>query len=524
MYIKIGNLAKKAGLTVRTLHHYDHIGLLSPSHRSESGFRLYCQDDVIRLQRIQALKQFGCSLEEIKSFLNEPQALLANIIDRQIDLLTRRIEKARDLRDRLSRLNEQILRGDATKLPDWLTILEVMSLYKSRFSTQELAVLRKNKLAGNLDRKWSRLTAEVQKLLELNIPFFDTRAQECARQWIDFVDQITGKDPVLAMKLRTFYQEEPKARILTGITPEIGEYMKKAIEVSGNQAGHTDSECIQLIPIGPPKPTAFRVAQLRAIHQILDHPLIFEDPFAEKILGGPVQGDLSRFNEPFYRGLRTSIVLRSRFAEDEWKKSYDLGLRQYVLLGAGLDTFAFRFGHLEGLKIFEVDLPATQAWKRDCLQSASMVPPSSLHFVPVDFETASLGQGLAMEGFLASSPAFFAWLGVTMYLDESSLFNTLQFISSCAAKSTVIFDYCVEPTRLSPRELKGFEILSKKVREQGEPWKTSFDPDSLIQKLRSFGFEKVEDFGPEILNERYLAKRKDGLRKSGVTRLIRAEI
>jgi methyltransferase (TIGR00027 family) len=526
MHIKIGDLAKKAGLTVRTLHHYDHIGLLSPSLRSENGYRLYSQDDVTRLQRIQALKQFGCSLEEIKAFLNTPQASLTEVIGRQIALLTRQIEAAQDLRKRLSRLNEQILRGDAAQLLDWLAVLEVMSLYKKRFSARELDVLHGNKIAGNLDRKWRRLIAEVRKLLDQKVPVSDDRVRHCARQWRDLVAQTTGNDPVLAEKLKTLHLEEPKVRILTGITLEMGEYMKQAREFIGPTTGPNPSDNRQTATdtIAPPKPTAFRVAQLRAVHQILDRPLIFEDPFAERILGGPVQEDLSRFNEPLFRGIHTSVVLRSRFAEDEWKKSYAMGLRQYVTLGAGLDTIAFKFGHLPGLKIFEVDLPETQAWKRECLQAAGMVQPPSLSFVPMDFETVSLDQRLAEAGFFASSPAFFAWLGVTMYIDSASIFDTLQFISSCARKSTVIFDYCVDPAQLSPSELKTFEIISRKVREQGELWKTTFDPASLVEKLRSFGFATVEDFGPEILNERYLSDREDGLRKSGVTRFVRAEI
>jgi len=520
MYIKIGELARRAGITVRTLHHYDHINLLSPSFRSENGFRLYSQDDVSRLQRIQALKQFGCSLTEVRSFLDEPQGSITDIISKQITFLTQRIEKAQDLRDRLSRLNEQILRGYDTKLPDWLTLLEVMAMYKKRFSRQELDILRKNKLAGNLDRKWRKLVTDVQELINLKIPVSDEKAQKCARQWIELVIKLSGNDPALAVKLKMFHQEEPKARILTGITKEIGDFMRQAIEFAGKNTNQIQN----VQTAGLPKPTAFRVAQFRALHQILEKPLIFEDPYAAKILGGLPEGDLSRFNEPLYRGLRTSIVIRSRLTEDEWKKSYDKGLRQYVILGAGLDTFAFRFGHLEGIKIFEVDLPATQAWKRQCLQSAGMVPPSSLSFVPSDFDTTSLGQNLNQAGFLASSPAFFSWLGVTMYIDKTSISNTLLFIASCAPGSTVILDYCVDPAQLSVRELKGFEIISKRVRDQGEPWKTFFAADTLAKMLHSLGFTKIEDFGPDILNERYLSNRNDGLRKSGVARIMRAEI
>ncbi len=523
MHIKIGYLAKKTGLTVRTLHHYDHIGLLSPSHRSENGFRWYSRDDVIRLQRIQALKQFGCSLEEIRDFLSTPQASLPDVIDRQIALLTHRIEEAQGLRDRLLRLNEQIQRGISTNLPDWLAILEVMSIYSKRFSKKEIEILQKNKLADNLDQKWRQLITEVQNLMDRNVPVTDVRARDCGKRWKELLTKTTGNNPILATKLKSLHSEEPKVQMLTGITLSMGAYMKQVNEGCVLQ-NKTDSDMSKTASICPPKPTAYRVAQLRAAHQLLDQPLIFDDAFAQKILGGPLPNDLFQFNDPIMKALRTSVVLRSRFAEDEWQKSYTAGIRQYVILGAGLDTSAFRFGHLNGVKIYEVDLPDTQKWKRRCLQSAGMLPPPSLCFVPMDFETTSLGQCLDEAGFNADSPACFSWLGVTMYLEKPSIFDTLHFVSSCARKSIVIFDYCVDKEHLSARELKGFEIIAKRVSDQGEPWKSSFDPGLLQEKLRTFGFTKVEDFGPKILNERYLANRRDGMRKSGTTRIMRAEI
>jgi DNA-binding transcriptional MerR regulator len=161
MSIKIGELAKRAGLTVRTLHHYDNIGLLSPSSRSENGFRMYDQDDVIRLQRIQTLKQFGCSLSVIRTFLADSQASLNEIIAHQISVLDDQMQRITTLRNRLLRLNEQISRGDSTCLPDWLTILEVMAMYEKRFSQQELDLLHSNKVTGNLDQAWKQLIPEI---------------------------------------------------------------------------------------------------------------------------------------------------------------------------------------------------------------------------------------------------------------------------------------------------------------------------------------------------------------------------
>ena len=277
-----------------------------------------------------------------------------------------------------------------------------------------------------------------------------------------------------------------------------------------------------------PKPTALRVAQLRAVHQLMDSPLIFPDPLALKIIGvaaeEKIRKDPSRFDEPFLKGLRTSVAIRSRLAEDEWARLYQEGLRQYVVLGAGLDTFAYRHSNQEDLKIFEVDLPETQQWKQECLKAAGIEVPASLKFVPTDFESLTLHRALKLAGFHHKKPAFFSWLGVTMYLEESAILQTLEFIATLSHGSTVVFDYSVAPSLLSPREQKVLEMLTQNVAEGGEPWKTFFDPIALTELLSSLGFKTIEEFGPEQLNNRYLSERVDGLRKSGVTRLICARM
>jgi methyltransferase (TIGR00027 family) len=625
MSIKIGELAKRAGLTVRTLHHYDNIGLLSPSARSENGFRLYNQDDVIRLQRIQALKQFGCSLSAIRTFLTDTQASLGDIIARQISVLDEQMQRIKTLRSRLSRLNEQISRGDATCLPDWLTILEVMAMYEKRFSQRELDLLHSNKVAGNLDQAWKQLVSQIQDLIDHGIPATDKETQEAARRWTRLMADTTGNDPSMAIKLRSLHKEEQKVQLATGITMEMVAYISEAIMIARAglfrkylssaevetvceryrqhssdwprliadvrhqiEKGSTPDDpamqtlahrweslfresyagddpvlakkirsCLQndpelLVSFGldlpmiefihqavslqdtllhqpncsrsVPRPTALKVAQLRAVHQLLDTPLVFEDPLALKILGRAEEENLRndpwRHNEPIYKGLRTSVVVRSRMAEDEWTGLYQNGLRQYVILGAGLDTFAYRNGHQEGIRIFEVDLPATQQWKRDCLHAACIKIPATLAFVETDFETLSLDLALEQAGFHRDKPAFFSWLGVTVYLDSAAIRKTLQYIASLAPGSAVVFDYGVVPNLLSPREFKTMETLSKTVAEQGEPWKTFFDPTTLTGLLQSLGFRDIEDFGPELLNDRYLSGRTDGLHKSGVFRLI----
>jgi methyltransferase (TIGR00027 family) len=277
-----------------------------------------------------------------------------------------------------------------------------------------------------------------------------------------------------------------------------------------------------------PKPSALRVATLRAAHQLLDAPIVFEDPLAFRILGAAeaesLRSDPSRYNTPRLKGLRASLVVRSKLAEEEWARSKQRGARQYVILGAGLDTFAYRNMNPDGSRIFEVDLPAAQRWKRDCLRAAGLREPPSLTFVPIDFERSTLAEGLRQAAFCDGEPAFFSWLGVTIYLEEAAIMSTLRFIASLSAESGVVFDYGVLPSLLSPLERGAMEFLSARAAEHGERWKTYFDPKSFTGTLLSMGFSDVEDLGPEQLNNRYLFGRTDGLRKSGVARLICARV
>lgn len=277
-----------------------------------------------------------------------------------------------------------------------------------------------------------------------------------------------------------------------------------------------------------PKPSAMRVAILRAVHQLLDSPLIFEDPLAFKILGmteeQALRNDPSRYDTPLLNGLRASIVVRSRLAEDEWAHSKQRGIRQFVILGAGLDTFAYRNQDHEGCRVFEVDLPTTQQWKRDCLHAAGIEEPAFLSFVTINLEVSTLANALKQAGFCIEEPAFFSWLGVTMYIEEEAILNTLRFVATLAPGTGVVFDYGVLPSLLSPIERKVLAALMARTSGHDEPWKTLFNPESIAAKLASLGFSEVTDYGPTQLNDRYFSGRKDGLHKSGVSRLICARI
>ena len=174
--------------------------------------------------------------------------------------------------------------------------------------------------------------------------------------------------------------------------------------------------------------TAERVAIRRASHALCDRPVIFEDPLAMRILSeeGVAQARTEAADteqHPWLRGLRMFLAVRSRFAEEELAQAVAQGVRQFVVLGAGLDTFAYR-NPFPNLHVFEVDHPDTQAWKRERLQHAEIAIPHSMQFAPVDFERDTLAHGLEAAGFRSSEPAFFSWLGVVPYLtrDAARLF------------------------------------------------------------------------------------------------------
>jgi methyltransferase (TIGR00027 family) len=279
-----------------------------------------------------------------------------------------------------------------------------------------------------------------------------------------------------------------------------------------------------------PSATAQRVALRRAAHQLLDRPLVLDDPIALRIIGAEtraaLEADPSRHEDsriaPF---LRAFIAVRSRFAEDSLAEAIPHGVRQYVVLGAGLDTFAYRNPHPNhSIRVFEVDHPATQAWKRSRLVEGAIAVPPELTFVPVDFETAQLPRALAAAGFRHDLPTWFAWLGVTMYLTRGAFDETLRFITSQPAGSGVVFDYALSPAILDAKGRALFERMAERVGAAGEPWRTTFVPDELARDLRTIGFTTVEDLGAKEIQARYLAHRDDGLRVGSIARLLRARV
>lgn len=265
----------------------------------------------------------------------------------------------------------------------------------------------------------------------------------------------------------------------------------------------------------------------RAAHQLLDDPRVHDDPLALAILGEAqaeaMRADPRRLeNGPVAPVLRAFLAVRSRLAEDALAQAVAAGVRQYVVLGAGLDTFAYRNPY-PGLRVFEVDHPATQAWKRQRLVEAHIAVPEGVTFAAVDFAAESLPTALRAAGLRSDEPSFFSWLGVTPYLEPATVLATLAAIAPFAAHGGgVVFDYNVPPASLAPLPRAGFEALAARVAAAGEPFRGFFEPAALVAAIRAMGFHEVRDLEPDELNATFLSGRTDGLRVGSAGHILTA--
>ncbi len=278
---------------------------------------------------------------------------------------------------------------------------------------------------------------------------------------------------------------------------------------------------------GTPSRTAFHVAVHRAVHQEIDTPRVFDDPLARAIVGDKdaTHRSASSGQQParVSKFIRAFVVARSRLAEDELAAAVAAGVRQYVVLGAGLDTFAYRNPYRAvGLRVFEVDLPSTQAWKRRRLDAGHIAVPDDVTFVPIDFGRERLTDALTRAGFTTAAPTVFSWLGVTPYLEETVVLETLREIRALSGEAavTVVFDYAVSRASLSWPSRIMLGLMSLQVKRLGEPWRTTFAATDLDAALRERGFGHVEDLDPAAINARYFAHRRDGLKVGTLARLV----
>jgi len=266
-----------------------------------------------------------------------------------------------------------------------------------------------------------------------------------------------------------------------------------------------------------PSRTALGVAIRRASHQLYDSsPLILNDPIAVPMLGSVYRDALEKAvasaDDHFSISMRAWLVARSRYAEDKLSEGVQRGVRQYVLLGAGLDTFAYRNPHAN-LSVFEVDHPATQEWKRRLLASNGLEGTDRLQYVAVDFERQSLATELLQSGLDPALPTVFAWLGVLVYLTHPAFRLTLDFIATFSEGSGVIMDYALPRQALSCEELEDRDKLAARVGGVGEPFQLFFSPTEMASELSSFS--SIEDLNTRALNARYFTGRTDRLSLNG---------
>jgi len=266
-----------------------------------------------------------------------------------------------------------------------------------------------------------------------------------------------------------------------------------------------------------PSRTALRVALRRAAHQLYDaRPLVLDDPIAVPILGDTYAEELRRTptrpDRPFSVGLRAFLVARNRYAEDNLAHAVARGVAQYVLLGAGLDTFAHRNPYPQ-LRVFEVDHPATQEWKRDLLRTSDLPKPANLTYTAVDFERESLPERLEATGFDSGASAFFAWLGVVPYLTLAAFRSTVAFIGSLPAGTGLVLDYGQPRSALPLLEQLAHDSLASRVQLAGEPFQLFFTPPEIAAELSAF--RRLEDLGSSEINARYFTNRSDSLKLLG---------
>ncbi len=262
-------------------------------------------------------------------------------------------------------------------------------------------------------------------------------------------------------------------------------------------------------------PTAVRVALWRAMHVQVDAPPhVLEDEIGLQ-LAGPDDGWRRRpdMHPQGTSQFRASIVARARFVEDLVVEQAGRGVRQYVLLGAGLDTFAQRRPEIaSGLRVFEIDQPGPQAWKRRRLTDLGFPIPEWLRFVPVDFEAGSWPKPLAAAGFDTGKPAVVASTGVSMYLTRDANAATLREVAAFAPGTTLALTFLLPPELMDPEVRPGFERAEQGARASGTPFLSFFTPTEILKLAREAGFREAQHVSAATLTQRYFANRTDGLR------------
>ncbi len=268
-------------------------------------------------------------------------------------------------------------------------------------------------------------------------------------------------------------------------------------------------------------------AASRAAHLLVDRePFIFEDRLAGRLLDEQGEAMIpyhrTSGSHPVLAGTRLAVTVRSRYAEDQLATAVGRGIDQYVILGAGLDSFAYRSPLASRVHVFELDAPATQEWKRDRLSSAGIEALGEVEFVPIDLRTEPVIERLTAAGFSMSRPSFVSWLGVSFYLEENDIRVTLGAVGKLAAGSELVVDYVITPEFRDP-DGEVYAGFAKPVAAQsGEPWLSELSPDHMAELLTEAGFSVVEQRGQRNAIDASLWNRSDGLKPSELWMIARA--
>ena len=283
--------------------------------------------------------------------------------------------------------------------------------------------------------------------------------------------------------------------------------------------------------MGPSQTAQFAAAH-RAYHLMQAQPVILEDTAASWLLDPPLSVVLKVgiLRKLFWERLLTRIrpisafiVIRSRYTEDCLEEAIAAGCRQYVVLGAGLDSWALR-NELPDGKVFELDQAATQEWKANRVRERLGNLPAQLVLLPIDFERQAIHEVLADSQYDREAQAFVSWLGTLYYLTRPAIEATFASLAQvCAPGSQIVLDYFLPKSGMSPADLRLFEELDRGGTERGEPLQTLLDPPAMAGILKAAGFRVIEDLPAAEIRQRYLVGRSDGLDIPGYVRLCRAE-
>jgi methyltransferase (TIGR00027 family) len=265
-------------------------------------------------------------------------------------------------------------------------------------------------------------------------------------------------------------------------------------------------------------------AAARALCREDPQPWVLGDSFALELAGDAGISMLNviraRLSRDQLMAFSRWVCVRSRVVEDLVQRALSKGVQQYVILGAGLDSFAYRrVDLLDRLRVFEVDHPASQRWKRERLEQLSIPTPKGLIFAPVDFESQSLIDGLVASGFEAEAPAVFSWIGVTMYLTTDAIRKTLRAVASCGHGSQIVLTYNQPASTLDALSRTVGETLADTIGQGGEPFISLFTPEAAQALVREEGFRDIQDYGGDEARRDYFQSREDVL-IAGVQRIL----